>query len=360
MDILNIIKYVQRYFDLKKIGIALLSCIVCFAILLSILSLPTTRIISLFIVDKFTKTNINTDFFFELPFVILFVLLFLIIYFLFDRFFGWAHYFICWFSWTLFKYPNQKLAFEMTKEKHYKKEFLIKKFDFQGLLCDRSKEKEPYLYLTNSPVGLITKKRFGDCEVTFNAIILNSGFGIILKANNLENFVMLNVGINNYNRLATTPFIRKNGFLDIQLVNFERVKQGYKEQKLNPSKENKENKEWFEIKNFVSVDNNITTNQKLFFKIIIRDKFIEFSVRDSNETGNEIISLTTFILPTNFPFLPKTSDSSVKSWKAIETPSLISSKIFYPRFGKIGFRLSHPNEEAKIYNLKVEKINAKS
>ena len=191
---------------------------------------------------------------------------------------------------------------------------LSKIFIHQGMLSNFY-EKEKCLYLNSSSEGLITRYKFKNFKLTFRTKILDHGFGIIIRAKNLENYFMYRI---NFDRsgISITPHIRKDGL--------------WEPQKLFVEEDSKIKAQENEILIFELTNNNHKTDLNIF-------------------RSNKIIKRFEYLYPSFFALMSESNSEG-------PTPKNIVPKIEWPKYGRVGFRVHGLDERAIIYNLDIEEL----
>lgn len=192
-------------------------------------------------------------------------------------------------------------------------------FDFQGFVSSKYEDGN-YLYLTTSSEGLITKKAFGNFILNFTARLTLHGFGVVLCARDLENYLMFRINADE-SGLYISPHIRKDGIWEVQNLKVE----SENKLKIDLGKDYK-----FEIR-----------KNNHFVNLVIKKG------KSEKDKSDEIIKEFFYIEPTRFPLLPSSDND--------DTPKNIVSILNFPKFGKVGFRACWPEEQAIIKDLAIRK-----
>lgn len=244
--------------------------------------------------------------------VVIFILLFLFFYLISNK---WS---------SIYIFSNKEVGLDSKNIDIHK---ILKLFDFQGILRD-SFNSEKAIFLNASPEGMLTKNRFHNFILEFKARIFYGGFGIILCADDFDNYFMfkINLGVINKDdnieegeKFNVVSHVKKNGFWDIQ-----------------NSWNNNE---------FINVANE---GDELLF-IIKREKKI-INLKICKDNGKKFLDLN-YLLPSNFPSLPSSVGKEGK-----DVPLHTSLKTDFPFGEKVGFRAYGSTEKVVITELKIRKI----
>lgn len=249
-------------------------------------------------------------------------------------------------GFKLFKilHVKNKFLYLITKhnlqliEGEFNYQSILQHFIFQGHV-DTSYEKQNCLFLNHSADGLLTKKIFRNPIIIFDAKMKLEGFGIIISARDLENYVMFRVNFEPQKQIMyLTPHVRKYGIWEIQDITNRGEVDGLKD---------------------------IKYGEKLNFKIDVIKRFVTIEIQKEGK----LIKAFSYIIPSHFPLVHRPKDknnesNNKESNNKESSPTIAYSKLdidsYMPSsdlnidsYGKVGFRAYGRNEQAIIYNLKI-------